>query len=113
MEWVDFKMVAGLIDDLIKLALLDSLVLRRMVERAFEEFRWEVKFNAHNDIISINFLGESEGGDLEFFNVIAPFVDTREEYFIELDFEDGSCARWEFTDKQCIEKVGRYERVWS
>lgn len=95
------------IDDL----MLDDITLRRMVERVFEEFRWEVKFNSMNDIISIDFTGEQYGNDKDFLDMIAPFVEN--ESYIELDFEDGSCARWEFDGNECNEKIGRYEKVWE
>ncbi len=111
MSWVDFKTVQGIIDDLIVNSILDDIVLRRMIERVFEEFRWEVKFNAVNDIISIEFIGEKEGNDKDFFDVIAPFVEN--ESYIELDFEDYSCARWEFNGSECVERIGRYKRVWD
>lgn len=59
------------------------------------------------DITDLHFSGEKLGDELEFFKVIAPFVEKGS--FLEMQGEDGSLWRWMFDGTTCKEVYARVE----
>ena len=82
-----------------------DLVTARTDVEAFEAWRWEIRIDAHDNVIGIDFQGEKLGDDLAMFNVIAPFVERGS--FIVMHGEDGETWRWYFDGVTCKEQTAQ------
>ena len=79
-----------------------DLVQARTDIEALEAWRWDVRLDAQDNIIGIEFQGEKLGDDIVMFNVIAPFVERGS--YIVMHGEDGETWRWYFDGVTCKEQ---------
>lgn len=69
---------------------------------------WKLKHRNNDptqDITSILFIGESRGGEKEYFKALAPYVEPGS--YIQMAGEDFSQWRWVFNGKTCKEVRGK------
>lgn len=66
---------------------------------------YEIEFNNDGDIVTIYFINEKVGDELDMLKVIAPYV--RAGSFIEMNGEDGHRWRYWFDGKTCVEQEGK------
>ncbi len=79
------------------------------VKEAMKAFRWEPCIDMQGWIYNIVFRGEKRGSDDQFFEAIAPLVDSGSE--IQMRGEDGYQWKWSFKDKTVKNVSGRF--VWD
>lgn len=80
----------------------------RDIQAVFDEWRYQPETDDETgDIVAIEFIGEKLGDELEFFKVIAPFVE--KDSYLEMSGEDGSMWRWKFDGTTCKEIHARVE----
>jgi hypothetical protein len=70
------------------------------IQELMAEFRWKPTTGENGDLIDLEFTGQKLGDDEEFFDVIAPFVESGS--YIEVEGEDNDKWRWVFKDGKMI-----------
>jgi len=65
-----------------------------------EFLRWEVTYDDDNNIIDIIFMGEKAGAEEQYFNILAPFIESGS--YIEMCGEDGNRWKYYFNGDSCI-----------
>jgi hypothetical protein len=79
------------------------------ITQAFDEWRWQVKFNEDGDVSALYFEGQKLGDEDSLFQTIAPFVEAGS--YIGMSGEEDCIWRYCFDGTDCVES--HPEMVWK